>query len=155
MICIPCFGELVGEPRIPLQTYQERIPPHRVHWGLANRASPHSAPGFKPKIKGISIGNPEMEMNSSAKGERERERGSTLGWEIRQSATEAMVRATGRASPAKPPMVAPTPVGTMSTVVYGRRSWRSFGEDEAKMGKKGRRVLAIGDGNGRMDFVGQ
>jgi hypothetical protein len=36
-----------------------------------------------------------------------------------QSATVARVRATGRASPAKPPIDAPTPVGTIRTVVYG------------------------------------
>jgi hypothetical protein len=36
-----------------------------------------------------------------------------------QSATAARVLATGRASPAKPPMAAPTPVGTIRTDVYG------------------------------------
>jgi hypothetical protein len=36
-----------------------------------------------------------------------------------QSATAARVRATGRASPAKPPTAAPTPVGITRTDVYG------------------------------------
>lgn len=41
----------------------------------------------------------------------------TLGCEMRQSTTEESARATGRASPAYPPIEAPTPVGTIITLV--------------------------------------
>lgn len=37
---------------------------------------------------------------------------------MRQSTTEDNVRATGKASPANPPMAAPMPVGTIITDVY-------------------------------------
>ena len=39
----------------------------------------------------------------------------TFGWVTKLSHKEAIARATGRASPAKPPMLAPTPVGTIKT----------------------------------------
>lgn len=38
---------------------------------------------------------------------------------MRQSTTEDIARATGKESPANPPMVAPVPVGTIMTPVYG------------------------------------
>jgi hypothetical protein len=41
----------------------------------------------------------------------------TFGWDMTQSATPATARATGRASPAKPPTAAPTPVGIIRTDV--------------------------------------
>jgi hypothetical protein len=37
---------------------------------------------------------------------------------IRQSTTEERARATGRESPANPPIAAPIPVGTIITLVY-------------------------------------
>ena len=43
----------------------------------------------------------------------------TFGWVTKLSHKEAIARATGRASPAKPPMLAPTPVGTIKTEEYG------------------------------------
>lgn len=43
--------------------------------------------------------------------------GITLGCVIRQSTTALMALATGRESPAKPPMLAPVPVGTIRTAV--------------------------------------
>lgn len=41
----------------------------------------------------------------------------TFGCVIRQSTTEDIARATGKESPANPPMVAPVPVGTIITAV--------------------------------------